>query len=51
MTPQETAKALHDAGWTFSRLADMVETGCVIGVLDCELDEIGEELAKLEEGA
>ena len=51
MTPQETAKKLHDAGWTVSRLADMVETGCVIGVLDCELDEIGEELAKLEAGA
>ena len=51
MTPQETAKKLYDAGWTFSRLADMVETGCVIGVSDWELDEIGEELAKLEEGA
>lgn len=49
MTPKETAKKLHDAGWTVSRLADMVETGCIVGVSDGMLDEIAEEMAELEE--
>lgn len=48
MTPKEKAKRLYDNGWTFHRLCQMAETGCIVG-LDFEIDAIAQELAELEQ--